>query len=214
MVQPSTGPADPGGDAAVSYQRANPTTPSTDHLLLWAISWVNYPPPQAHLPLAVRLARRSPRRPLAREREKLNWRPSPRSGAVVVDPRASVWKIHLHPVGLSGENGLINLNPPITVARNTKTRLRTPMTPTNPLTGLSQVLLRLPWPPAPLVTLPRHPSDGCRVFHSAPPCLCTWADTSSSYIVNHFVSLNAKADYGSSDLTELLSPPPVDYIFP
>ena len=27
MVQPSTGPADPGGDAAVSYQRANPTTP-------------------------------------------------------------------------------------------------------------------------------------------------------------------------------------------
>ena len=27
MVQPSAGPADPGGDAAVSYQRANPTTP-------------------------------------------------------------------------------------------------------------------------------------------------------------------------------------------
>ena len=44
MVQPSTGPADPGGDAAVSYQRANPTTPSTDRLLLWAISWVNRPP--------------------------------------------------------------------------------------------------------------------------------------------------------------------------
>ena len=45
MVQPSTGPADPGGDAAVSYQWANPTTPSTDRLLLWAISWVNHPPP-------------------------------------------------------------------------------------------------------------------------------------------------------------------------
>ena len=44
MVQPSTGPADPGGDAAVSYQWANPTTPSTDRLLLWAISWVNRPP--------------------------------------------------------------------------------------------------------------------------------------------------------------------------
>ena len=27
MVQPSTGPADPGGVAAASYQRANPTTP-------------------------------------------------------------------------------------------------------------------------------------------------------------------------------------------
>ena len=125
--------------------------------------------PQAHLPLAVRLGRRSPRRPLAREREKLNWRPPPRSGAVVVDPRASVWKIRLHPVGLSGENGLINLIPPITVACNMKTHLRTPMTPTNPLMGLSQVLLRLPWPPAPLVTLPRHPSDRRRVFHSAPP---------------------------------------------
>ena len=44
MVQPSTGPADPGGDAAVSNQRANPTTPSTDRLLLWAISWVNRTP--------------------------------------------------------------------------------------------------------------------------------------------------------------------------
>ena len=164
--------------------------------------------PQAHLPLVVRLTRRSLRRPLARKREKLNWRPPPRSGAVVVDPRASVWKIRLHLVGLSGGSSLTNLTPLIPVARNTKTCLRTPMTPTNPLTGLSQVLLRLPWPPAPLVTLPRHPSDGCGVFHSTPPCLCTWADTSSSYIMDHFVSLNAKADYGSSDLTELLSPPP------
>ena len=34
MVQPSTGPADPRGDAAVSDQRAYPTTPSTDHPLL------------------------------------------------------------------------------------------------------------------------------------------------------------------------------------
>ena len=184
MVQPSTGPADPGGDAAVSYQQANPTTPSTDCLLLWAISWVNHPP-KAHLPLAVRLTWRSPRRPLTQGREKLNWRPSPRSGAVVVDPKASVWKIRLHPVGLSGENSLINPIPPIAVARNMKTRLRTPMTPTNPLTGLSQVLLCLPQPPAPLVTLPRHPSDGRGVFYFTPPCLCTWADTSSSYIVDH-----------------------------
>ena len=44
MVQPLTGPADPGGDAPASYQRANPTAPSTDRLLLWAISWVNRPP--------------------------------------------------------------------------------------------------------------------------------------------------------------------------
>ena len=106
---------------------------------------------------------------LTREREKLNWLPPPRSGAVVKDPRVSVWRIRLHPAGLSGENGLINPILPISVARNTKTRLRTPMTPTNPLTGLSQVLLHLPWPPAPLETLPRHPSDGRRVFHSAPP---------------------------------------------
>ena len=173
MVQPSTGPAGPGGDAAASYQRANPTTLSTDR-----------PPPlghqlgqlspQAHLPLAVRLAGRSPRRPLARKREKLNWWPPPRSGPVVVDPRASVWKIRLHPAGLSGGSSLTNLIPPTTVACSMKTRLRTPMTPTNPLTGLSQVLLRLPWPPAPLVTLPSHPSDGRGVFHSASPCLCTW----------------------------------------
>ena len=126
----------------------------------------------------------------------------------MVDPRASVWKIHLHPAGLSRENDLINLIPPIAVARNTKTRLRTLMTPTNPLTGLSRVLPHLPWPPAPPVTLPRHPSDRCRVFPFTPPCLCTWADTSSSYIVDHFISLNAKADYDSSDLTELLSLPP------
>ena len=44
MVQPLTGPADPGGDATASYQWANPTTPSTDHLLLWAISWVKRTP--------------------------------------------------------------------------------------------------------------------------------------------------------------------------
>ena len=55
------------------------------------------------------------------------------------------------------------------VARNTKTRFRTPMTPTNPLMGLSQVLLCLPCPPARLVPLPRHPSDRRGVFHSAPP---------------------------------------------
>ena len=170
MVQPSTGPADPRGDAAVSDQPANHTTPSTDRLLLWAISWVNCNP-QAHLPLAVRLAQRSPRRPLTCKREKLNWYLPPRSWAVVVDPRASVWKICLHPGGLSGENNQINLIPPIAVACNTKTRLRTLMTPMNPLTGLSLVLLHPPWPPAPLVTLPRHPSDRCEVFCSTPPAL-------------------------------------------
>ena len=41
IVQPSIGPADPGGDAAVSHQLANPTTSSTDRLLLWAVCWVN-----------------------------------------------------------------------------------------------------------------------------------------------------------------------------
>ena len=169
MVQPSTGPADPGGDAAVSHQQANPLYRSPPPLG----RRLDQLHPQAHLPLSVRLARRSPKRPLARRREKLNWRPPPRSGAVVVDPRASVWKIRLHLAGLSGRSGLINLIPPTTVAHNTKTRLRTLMTPTNPLTGLSWVLPHPPWPPAPLVTLPRHPSDGCGVFLFAPPCLCT-----------------------------------------
>ena len=127
---------------------------------------------------------------------------------MVVDPRASNWKIRLHLVGLSGENDLINPIPPIAVTHNTKTCLRTPMTPTNPLMGLFRVFPHLPWPPAPLVTLPRHPSDGCGVFPFAPPCLCTLADTSLSYIMIHFISFNAKADYDLSDLTERSSPPP------
>ena len=203
MVQPSTGPADPGGDAAVSYQWANPTTPSTDCLLLWAISWVNHPPgPSASSSQARQeVAQKAPCSRAGKAQLAATSQKRGRDG----DPRASVWKIHLHPAGLSGENSLINLIPAITVACNTKTCLRTP---TNPLMGLSQVLLHLLWPPAPLVTLPRHPSDGCGEFHSTPPCLCTWADTSSSYIVDHFISLNAKADYGLSDLTKLLSPPP------
>ena len=41
MVQPLTGPADPGGDAAARNQQANPATPSTDRLLLWAVCRVN-----------------------------------------------------------------------------------------------------------------------------------------------------------------------------
>ena len=178
MVQPSAGPADPGGDAAASYQRTNPTTPpyrsppTLGHQLGQLLT-------QAHLPPAVRLAQRSPRRPLARKWEKLNWRPPPRSGAVVVDPRASVWKIRLHLVWLSGGSCLINLTPTTTVARYTKTHLRTPMTPTNPLTGLSQVLLHLPWPPALPVMLSSYPSDGRGMFQSASPCFCIWADTSS-----------------------------------
>ena len=44
MVQPLTGPADPGGDAAASHQRANPTTLTTIRLLLWGFSWGNRQP--------------------------------------------------------------------------------------------------------------------------------------------------------------------------
>ena len=44
MVQPSIGPADPGGDAAASHQRANPATSPTDCLLLWAVCRVNRSP--------------------------------------------------------------------------------------------------------------------------------------------------------------------------
>ena len=46
-------------------------------------------------------------------------------------------------------------------------------------------------------TLPSHPSDGRGVFHSASPCLCIWADTSLIYIVDHFFSLNVKAESSS-----------------
>ena len=87
----------------------------------------------------------------------------------VVDPRASVWKTHLCPAGLSGRSGLISLTPPTTVACSTKTRLRTLMTPLSLLMGLSQVLPCLLWPPVPPVPLPRRPSDRCGVFHSATP---------------------------------------------
>ena len=172
MVQPSIGPADPGGDAAASHQWANPATSPTDRLLLWG-HLPGQPLPQAHVPPAVMLARRSPRRPLARKWEKLNRRPPPRSGAMGVDPKASIWKIRLCLVGLSGRSGPINLTPPTTIARNMKTCLRTLMTLMNPLMGPSQVLPRLPWPPAPPVPLPRHPSDRRGVFHSTTPCLDT-----------------------------------------
>ena len=164
MVQSSIGPADPGGDAAASHQWANPATSPTDCLLPRAVCRVDcYPRP---------ICLRQPcslKRPLVRKREKLNWWPPCRSGAGVVDPRASVWKTHLCLAGLSGRSGLISLTPPTTVACSTKTRLRTLMTPLSLLMGLSQVLTHLLWPPVPLVPLPRHPSDRCRVFHSATP---------------------------------------------
>ena len=44
MVQPSTGPADPGGVAAASHQWANPSTTTTACLLLWGFSWGNSHP--------------------------------------------------------------------------------------------------------------------------------------------------------------------------
>ena len=46
VVQSSIGPADPGGDAAASHQRANPATSPTDHLLPRAVCRVDrYPRP-------------------------------------------------------------------------------------------------------------------------------------------------------------------------
>ena len=44
MVQPSISPADPGGDAAVSHQWANPATSPADCLLPCAICQVNHSP--------------------------------------------------------------------------------------------------------------------------------------------------------------------------
>ena len=166
MVQSSIGPADPGGDAAVSHQQANPVTSLQIASSLGLSAGSTAPPGPS--------ASSSHARPEVTQKwEKLNWRPPHRSGAGVVDQRASVWKTHLCLVGLSRRSGLINLTPPTTIACNTKTRLRTLMTPLNLLMGLSQVLTRLLWPPAPPVPLPRHPSDRCGVFHSATPCLDT-----------------------------------------
>ena len=77
---------------------------------------------------------------------------------------------HLCPAGLSGRSGLISLTPLTTVVRNTRTHLRTLMTPPSPLMGLSQVLPHLLWPPVPPVPLPRRPSDRWGgVFHSITP---------------------------------------------
>ena len=87
----------------------------------------------------------------------------------VVDPRASVWKTHRCPAGLSGRSGLISLTPPTTVVRSMKTRLRTLMTPLSLLMGLSQVLARLLWPLVPPVPLPRRRGDRWGVFHSVTP---------------------------------------------
>ena len=171
VVQSSVCPADPGGDAAANHQRANPATSPTDRLRPRAVL-PDRPLPQAHLPPAAMFARRSLKRRLVRKREKLNWRPPHRSGAGVVDPRASVWKTHLCPAGLSGRSGLMSLTLPTTGVRSTKTRLRTLMTPLSPLMGLSQVLPRPLWPPVPLVPLPRRLSDRWGVFHSVTPhCL-------------------------------------------
>ena len=114
-------------------------------------------------------ARRSLKRPLVRRREKLNWRLPYSHGPMVVDPRASAWKTHLCPAGLSGRSGLMSLTLLTTGVRNTKTRLRTLMTPLSPLMGLFQVLSHPLWPPVPPVPLPRRPSDRWGVFHSITP---------------------------------------------
>ena len=137
-------------------------------------------------------ARRSLKRPLLRKREKLNWQPPYSHGAMVVDPRASAWKTHLCPAGLSGRSGLMSLTLPTTDVRSTKTCLRTLMTPPSPLMGLSQVLPRPLWLPVPLVPLPRHPSDRWGVFHSVtPPTALSHEQTLSSYNMLHSISLNA-----------------------
>ena len=69
MVQSSVCPADPGGDAAVNHQRANPATSPTDCLRPRAVL-PDQPLPQAHLPPAAMVARRSLKRPLVRKRGK------------------------------------------------------------------------------------------------------------------------------------------------
>ena len=163
------------------------------------------------------LARRLLKRPLVRKREKLNWRPPHSHGAMVVDPRASVWRTHLCPAGLSRRSGLMSLTLPTTGVRSTKTRLRTLMTPLSPLMGLSQVLPRPLWPPVPLVPPPRRPSDRSGVFHSVTPpppllrrmnrhyqvttCLISFVSTqfSGSMLITFSHEENVASDYGSSD---------------
>ena len=172
VVPPSTGPADPRGDAAVSHQRANPATPTTAHLLLWGFSWDNRQPRPIGLQQSYS-PRGRPEGPSLKSGKSSTGGRLPEAGPWWLNPRASVWKIHPRLAGPSGESSLINLIPPTTVARNTKTHLRTLMIPLNLLMGLSQVLPCLPWLPAPPVPLPRHPSDRLGVFHSAPLSLST-----------------------------------------
>ena len=162
------------------------------------------------------LARRSLKRPLVRKREKLNWRSPHSHGVMVVDPRASAWKTHRCPAGLSGRSGLMILTLPTIGVRRTKTRLRTLMIPLSPLMGLSQVLPRPLWPPVPPVPPPKRPSDRWGVFHSVTPspllrrmnghyqvttCLISLVYTqfSSSMLITFSPEENVASDYGSSD---------------
>ena len=100
VVQSSVCPADPGGDAAANHQRANPTTSPTDCLCPpAACRFGRYPRP---------ICLQQPCSPGGRQKG-----PSFESGKSstdgrltatgpwLVDPRASVWKTHLCPAGLS-----------------------------------------------------------------------------------------------------------------
>ena len=167
MVQPLTGPADPGGDAAAELpagltplsplQIASSSGPSAESTA--------FPGPSTSSSQArPEVAQKAPHSKAG----KAQLAAASRSGAVVVDPKASIWKIRLHPAGLSRENDLINLILPIAVTRNMKTHLRILMTPKNPLTGRSRVLPQLPWPPAPLVTLPDILVMGTECFFHSP----------------------------------------------
>ena len=90
VVQSLIGPADPGGDAAASHQRANPATSPTDHLL----------------PRAVRRADRYPRPICLRQPCPPGGRskgPSFKSGKSSTDGRLTEtgpgWWIQGHPSG-------------------------------------------------------------------------------------------------------------------
>ena len=174
MVQPSTGPAGPGGDAAASYQQATPLLP------------LQIIPPLGH-----QLGQPHPSASSSQARPQVAQK-APRSKAGKAQLVAASQKrgcgggskgIHLEDSSASsGAKQRKQSNQPDS-SNNCRPQYEDTFEDSddskNPLTGLSQVLLCLLWPAALLATLPSHPSDGRRVFHSASPRLCIWADTSS-----------------------------------
>ena len=103
MVQPTIGPADPRGDAAASHQWANPATSPTDRLLPRAVCRDNRSPGPICLQQPCSPGGRPKGSSLESGKSSTGGRLT-EAGPWWMDPRASVWKIHLRLAGLSGRS--------------------------------------------------------------------------------------------------------------